>query len=208
MPISGQAFNDEEWMEYQRLNVDENVKSINPRDLPEDFCDEACRVIDDFRRKTACEEVEWVLYVDYRTGEVIYCWKGESGNCDIDWERIHLNGKKIVSIHNHIKGYYSFPSPENFDMLENDFEDYEVITSQFAFWIIEFKGFIKSEMRKDFQDELAIAFNKLDDEIKSKYIDFLTIIKMTELICSEYLLEDIDKKINGISLVLRKKEYG
>lgn len=139
LPSSGKAVNDEDWLEYERLTIDKNVNSIKPKYLPEDFCDEACRLIEEFHRKTVNEKIEWVLYLDYRTGEVIYCWKGGSGECRMDFEKINLFGRNITSIHNHATGYYSFPSPENFDILENDFEDYEVITSVNAFWIIEFR---------------------------------------------------------------------
>ena len=47
-PISGCAVNDEDWLEYRRLKVDESVKSVSPQDLPSDFSDEACRVVDEF----------------------------------------------------------------------------------------------------------------------------------------------------------------
>ncbi|WP_405267104.1 hypothetical protein [Methanobrevibacter sp.] len=207
LPFSGQAVNDEDWLEYKRLKVDRNVKSINPKDLPEDFCDEACLLVDEFHRKTVNEKIEWVLYLDYKTGDVIYCWKGELGECKIDWYNIHLKGRNIVSIHNHTKNYYSFPSPDNFDILENDFEDYEIITSVNAFWIIEFKGAIEEEMRYDFQNRLSLYFNKLDIEIKLKYQDYVTIRKMTERMISEYLLNDIDKKLDGITLVFNKRRY-
>lgn len=162
LPFGDKIYNDEEWLEYKRLEIDESVKSINPNDLPNDFCDEASRLVDEFHRKTVNEEVEWMLYFDYMTGEVIYCWKGEEGNAIGDYENCNVSGKNIASIHNHPKNYYSFPSPENFDILENDFEDYEIITSVSSFWVIKFKGAVNHDVRVDFQDFLK---NKYDEMI-------------------------------------------
>jgi hypothetical protein len=73
LPFGGKTYADEDWLEYQRLTIDESVKSINPSDLPIDFCDDACRLVDEFRRKTVNEKVEWMLYFDYTNGDVIYC---------------------------------------------------------------------------------------------------------------------------------------
>lgn len=135
-------FKDTDWIEYMLLKVDKSVKPINPEDLPEDFCEEACRLVDEFHRKTVNQKVEWMLYFDYKTGEVVYCWKGEEGRLIGKFNEKFLFKKNIASIHSHAEGWYSFPSPENFDILENVFEDFEIITSADAFWIIEFKGSI------------------------------------------------------------------
>ena len=101
---------DLEWLEYKGLEVDNSVEPIKPDDLPSDFCDEACRLVDEFHRKTVNENVEWLLYFDYTTGEVIYCWKGGDGMIKCDFSRFNLLGRSIASIHNHQNGYYSFPS--------------------------------------------------------------------------------------------------
>ena len=116
LPFSCEAINDEDWLEYKRLEVDNTVKSIDPNDLPSDFCDEACRLVDEFHKKAVNQEVEWMMYLDYESGEVLYCWKGEKGRAEGDFDKIHLNGRKIVSVHSHTRGFYSFPSPENFDI--------------------------------------------------------------------------------------------
>ena len=68
-------YKDAEWVEYKLLRPDKSVKSVNSHDLPDDFCDKACKLVDEFHRKTVNEEVEWRLYFDYTDGEVIYCWK-------------------------------------------------------------------------------------------------------------------------------------
>ena len=207
LPFSGKAENDEDWLEYKRLKRDVTAKSVNPKDLPNDFCDEACRLVDEFHRKTVNEKIEWVLYLDYRAGEVIYCWKGESGECLMDFEKINLFGRNIASIHNHTTGYYSFPSPENFDILENDFEDYEIITSENAFWTIEFKGEVNHLMRIGFQKFLTNEFENMMDDLMANVADVRKIHDIIEDRIGSYLLNNIDKKIQDIDLILIRKEY-
>ena len=55
-------FPDKDWLEYKLLKVDKTVKSINSQDLPEDFCLSACKLVDEFHRKTVNEDVEWMMY--------------------------------------------------------------------------------------------------------------------------------------------------
>ena len=170
LPSCGGHVEDGDWIKYKLLKVDKSLKSINRNDLPDDFCDDACNLIDEFRRKTVSEKVEWLMYFDYKTGEIVYCWRGEEGKCSSDIDRKNFVGKNIATIHNHTGKYYSFPSPDNFDILENDFEDYEIITSIDAFWTVEFKGSISKKLRENFQLNLSIEFEKMEFEIKSRMI--------------------------------------
>lgn len=198
LPIGGMIIQDKDWIKYKSLKKDNGLKSINPMDLPNDFCQEACILVDEFRRKTVNEKVEWMLYFDYRTGEIVYCWQGEEGKCISEIDRKHFVGKNIATIHNHTQKYYSFPSPDNFDILENDFEDYEIITSVNAFWTVEFKGSITKKLREKFQLDLSIEFERLENEIKSHYVDMLMVRQMSEMLFSEYLLNYIEKSIENI----------
>lgn len=157
--FSDKSCDDLEWLEYQHLEVDNSVEPIRPVVLPSDFCDDACRLVDEFHRKTVNENVEWLLYFDYTTGEVIYCWKGGDGMIKCNFDRFNLLGRSIASLHNHQNGYYSFPSGENFDILENDFEDYEIITSINSLWIVEFKGNIEHNLRNEFQYSIGNEIN-------------------------------------------------
>lgn len=45
-------FPDRDWVEYKHLKVDKSVKSVNPNDLPKEFCESACKLVDEFHRKT------------------------------------------------------------------------------------------------------------------------------------------------------------
>ncbi|MBQ8016538.1 MAG: hypothetical protein IJ258_00370 [Methanobrevibacter sp.] len=199
-------FPDMGWLEYKLLKVDKSVKSINPQDLPEDFCPEACKLVDEFHRKTVNQDIEWMLYFDYTNGDVIYSWKGDEDKTGGEYDKIHFKNRKIASLHNHPKNYYSFPSSDNFDILCNEFEDYEIITSIDVFWVVEFKGRVEKEIRQNFQYHLAKDMNIINNKIKSRYINAKTINSNVELYIGDYLLNVIDKKINEINLVLNKKE--
>ena len=54
----------------------------------------------------------------------------------------------IASIHNHPHQYYSPPSGKNFEMLSNEFEEYELISAKNELWILESKEMI-------FDDEIV-----------------------------------------------------
>ena len=200
-------YKDPDWIEYKLLRKDMSVKSVNPNDLPDDFCDEASRLVDEFHRKTVNQEVEWMLYFDYTTGEVIYCWKGEYGSLKGNFDIIQVHGRNITSIHNHQKYYYSVPSPANFDILGNDFEDYEIITSKNAFWTVEFKGNVEECVRKDFQTKLVADFQEIENELRVRYADKIKVRIMSEKLFSDYLLTHINKSLNSIPLILTKLEY-
>lgn len=208
LPFGDEVYFDEEWMEYKRLEIDESVKSVNPKDLPDDFCDEACRLVDEFHRKTVNEKVEWMLYFDYMTGEVIYCWKGYEDRIIGKFDEIYLVDRHVASIHSHTKDLYSFPSLDNFDILENSFEDFEIITSVDAFWIIEFKGTISKISRRRFQQCLREDMYMTIESIKYWGEDGFRIRNVTENIIGNYLLNEINNEIQGINLILIKRRYG
>ncbi|WP_407409094.1 hypothetical protein [Methanobrevibacter sp.] len=168
LPIAGVAIDDKDWIKYKSLKCNKYIESITLKDLSCDFSEEACLLVDEFRRKTVDEMVEWMIYFDYHTGEVIYCWEGEEGRCLGDMEVTNFMGRNVASIHSHSRNYYSFPSPENFDILENKFEDYEIVTSVNAIWTVEFKGEVCRSIREDFQNNLSakirdITLNSITD---------------------------------------------
>ena len=206
LPFGGGYVEDEDWIMYKLLRVDKSLKSIDLSDLPDDFCDEACKLIDEFRRKTVKLEEEWMLYFDYVTGEVIYCWQGKVGESGGGFDRRNFERRHIASLHSHPIGYYSFPSPENFDILENEFEDYEIITSIDAFWIVEFKYSVEKEVRENFQFDLGNEIERIQNYSLIFFETSDEIDYFRELMVGTYLLEEIDNKINGFDLLLIKKE--
>ena len=160
---------DKDWLEYKRLKVVKSVKSINPKDLPNDFCPKACKLVDEFHKKTANQDIEWMLYFDYRTGKVIYCWKGEDGKTGGLYDAIHFRGRHIASVHNHPKKFYSFPSLDNFEILEKDFEDYEIICSNFSFWVIGYKGILDNDQIDEIKNKFHEKFAEVNREVISNF---------------------------------------
>lgn len=152
-------YNKENYKEYCKLKLDENITSINKKDLPDELTDELCQFISDFRRKTVNEENEWNLYIDYEKNEVIHCFKGQKTNVT-GWINLkEMENRKILSIHNHPKGTFSAPSSNNFEILDHEFENYEVICAEEEYWILEAKG--KYKIRKNIQDEVSRAFESI-----------------------------------------------
>ena len=205
LPFSGEAINDEDWLEYQRLEADKTVKSINPDDLPSDFCDGACRLVDEFRQKTVNEEDEWMLYFDYTTADIIYCFKGIGGKTGGTYEKINFKKRKIASLHNHPKKFYSFPSHENFEILEKDFEDYELICSDNNFWIIESKGILDEKNILRLHRDLHRIFCTIENFIKINYSKNMDVGNLIEELYSEYLLSYLNTNYDNIMIC--KREY-
>ena len=113
-----------------------------------------------FRRKTINEKTEWEFYIDYENNEIIHCLHGKATNVG-GWIHSQLmKNKKILTIHNHIKGTYSAPSCENFEILEHEFEDYEIICAEKEFWILEAKGKFNEEWIWDVKREIYEIFKK------------------------------------------------
>lgn len=133
----------------------------------------AVKLVDLFRKKTINIDYECLMYFDYTTGELIYCFVGDENQINNFVDDVHFKDKNIASIHNHPKGYLSAPSGENFQILDLEFEDYELISGSDGLWIIEAKGVIKNS--DDIKDDILGMYNDyLDDDISIKYYeDFL-----------------------------------
>ena len=120
-------------------------------------------------------------------------------------EVTNFMGRNVASIHSHSRNYYSFPSPENFDILENQFEDYEIVTSVNAIWTVEFKGEVSRSIREDFQKNLS---DKIRDITLTSITDGTDNIgNLIENNVSNYILDELNTIICGIELSIIKKEY-
>ena len=143
-----------------------------------------------------------MLFFDYKTGEIIYCFVNDEINEDnkvkvsgyID-EHV-FEGKKIASIHNHPFKFTAPPSIENFQILELEFEDYEIICEWEELWIVESKDLL---MEKDIDD--------IHKEIKKlyKYAENLNLDSNSEELNKSYgtLLLNYFSKIENINLKRR-----
>ena len=68
---------------YKKLKT-KNSPSVKYEYLPEDFTINGWKVVDEFAEKTVLSENEWMLYSDYTTGEIQFCFEGTSDNVSGD----------------------------------------------------------------------------------------------------------------------------
>ena len=94
--------------DYEKLKIN-NVASIKPSDLPHEFGEGAFKTVDEFIRKTAMLNYEWVIYFDFITGEILKCGKGEMNKVQIDFEDGEFEGHNVASLHNHPISAFSPP---------------------------------------------------------------------------------------------------
>ena len=146
-----------------------------------------------------------MLYFDYTTGDVIYCFEGEGGKTGGVYEPKNFENRNIESIHNHPKNYYSFPSHDNFEILEKDFENYEIICSLDSFWIIYFEGILDESQRIKLHNNLFRIFHTIDSYVKINYSKKMDIGSMIDEMYSEYLLSYLNNNSHNIKII--KKRY-
>lgn len=159
LPLDNPIYNKDTFEEFCELEIDWSVKSINKEDLPDEVSGEVCEFISMFRRMTVHEKTEWNFYIDYKNNEIIHCLHGGETNVK-DWINSGLmKNRKILSIHNHPQGTYSAPSPANFEILGQEFENYEIICAEEEFWILEAKGYFKT--KNDIKSEINEIFNTI-----------------------------------------------
>ena len=169
---------DQEFLKYCHLDVDWDIPSVSSEDLPEEFDQKAVKLVDLFRRKTANIPYECMLFFDYKTGEIIYCFVEDNldGKIMEEINEFYFEGKNVASIHNHPKGFLSAPSGKNFQILEIENEDYELICGHDEFWILEAKEYLirrllrKLEKKQNFFIFILLTLKKM---LKIKYMGIL-----------------------------------
>ena len=124
-------------------------------------------------KKTALLDNEWMLYFDYTTGEILFCFEGESDNVEGDIYEDEFIGKHIASIHNHTRNHFSAPSWNNFQILNIEKEDYEIITGYKEYWVVTAKGTFDDWVGKNIHEKLVEKYNAINDDIDYEKIEFL-----------------------------------
>ena len=201
--FSYSIYNKNNFKKFCELKENKTAKLILQKDLPSEFDAELCEFLNLFRRKTIDEKSEWEFYIDYENNEIIHCLHGKSTKVK-DW--IHsglMKNKKILSIHNHIKGTYSAPSCENFEILNHEFEDYEIICAEKEYWVLEAKGKFDDNWICDVKKEIYKIFKKCDS------LDGFPDEKV-QLSKNELYKTELEILINNLksNISLRQKEYG
>lgn len=201
--FSHSIYNKENFESFKKLKINTTAKSINRNDLPSELSDETCEFIDIFHRKTVDESIEWNFYIDYETNEIIHCLKGENTKVKEYINSGLMKNRKIMTIHNHPKGTYSAPSATNFEILDHEFEDYEIICAEEEYWILKAKGKINEQTIDHIKTKIQDLFFKCDNGIYNNYCKNEIYNPNKEY--SKQLPKFINNLKSNISLI--KKEY-
>ena len=170
-----------DFKKYDKLKIND-VASIKIEDLPEEFGKEAFKTIDEFIKKTAYLNHEWLLYFDYKTGEILRCIEG-----------------------NHPLDVISPPSGKNFGILLREFEEYELIASKNELWILKAKP-VDIHLANEINLFAIYFFNAAEIQAGNYYDDEEMNDKYISIAYGESLLNYInDKNIKDIQLT--KKRY-
>lgn len=185
---------------YDNLEIN-GIFSVKKDDLPQDFSENALKIVNEFIQKTQNLDKEWAIYFDYKTGEILKCGHGEENNVKITFREDDFDGHNVASIHNHTKELLSAPSHKNFRIFERKFEDYELIAGFEHFWILKAKGLYENLVDEANSTSEIIALTSLMT-CTLKYNDDDIINQMHGKELSKYIN---NKNINDIQLL--QKEY-
>ena len=193
-----------DFKKYDKLKIND-VASIKIEDLPEEFGKEAFKTIDEFIKKTAYLNHEWLLYFDYKTGEILRCIEGKKDEVKITFENDEFEGYHVASIHNHPLDVISPPSGKNFGILLREFEEYELIASKNELWILKAKP-VDIHLANEINLFAIYFFNAAEIQADNYYDDEEMKDKYISIAYGESLLNYInDKNIKDIQLT--KKRY-
>ena len=201
---------DRDYCKYRHLKMNPYINSLTSEDLPCEFSKKAVRLVDVFRRKTIDLDYEVMLIFDYVTSEIIYCFVNDEGAMNevkgcVDKD-ILLN-YNIVVMHNHPMEFGNPPSAKNFQILNSDFQDYEIISSFNELWWIESKNRIfqdVDDIKESIQDLYLFARGISEEKYDDEYEIFL---KANELY-GELLLRYINNLGLNIKIIKRSFSNG
>ena len=195
---------DIEFMHYYHLNINWEINSVKKEDLPDEFSTKAVKIVDLFRRKTIDLDYEIMLIFDYKTGELIYCFVNEkSGEVSGEVDETIFEGKHVAIIHNHPRGFYSPPSSRNFQILSLNFQDYELVSSWDALWILQSKEEISPEIIGEIREEIQLLYENSTENAYIKYPDKSIGFKKASDLYGELLLKYINNQGLNIRLIRR-----
>lgn len=198
---------DKEYERYRHLPIDWSISPITKDDLPAEFSDKAVKTVDMFRKKTHDLNVECMIYFDIETGNIVSCNFADDdapGHVSGAIYPNFLKGMHIASAHNHPIKYGSPPSGKNFEMLQHDFEEFEIVLSQRELWVLESKtevfdeSFV-NEIRKDLDEGLQAILDEICEDFDEGY---LVLDNLNEKY-GNFLLCYLNNRLDNIKLTRR-----
>lgn len=197
---------DKEYERYRHLPIEWSLSSITKDDLPVEFSDKSVKTVDMFRRKTYGLDIECMIYFDIETGNIVSCnfADDDPGHVNGTIYPNFLKGMHIASAHNHPRKYGSPPSGKNFEMLQYDFEEFEIILSQRELWVLESKIDVFDEARVNkIRKALDEGLQAIFDEINDDYLDGYLVLDNLEREYGNFLLIYLNKGFDNIKLTRR-----
>ena len=196
--LINEKYDDSNLKKYENLK-NNRKKYIKISDLPPEFSDSALITINEFINKTEDLNFECAIFFDYTTGEILKCAFGDNKHVSLCYNETEFTGKHVASIHNHINTLLSPPSEKNFNILLRSFEDYELIASPDALWILKAMG-----TNKDLANDLnksALILKGMCEKFSNEYVS-------EDELYGKMLLNYINNKdIKDIQLNKREFEY-
>ena len=196
---------DLEFMKYRHMPVNWHIDAVTEDDLPEEFSPKAVKLVDLFRRKTIDLDYEAMLIFDYKTGELIYCFVNDcrSGEVTGEVDESRFEGKHVSIIHNHPKNFYSPPSSRNFQILSLGFQDYELVSSWDALWILESKEELSNEKIIEIKEAIQVLYENATEKAYHEFLDDEIGFKKASDMYGELLLNYINNANLSVKLIRR-----
>ena len=82
-----------------------------------------------------------------------------------------FKGRNVSIIHNHPRNFYSPPSSRNFQILSLDFQDYELVSSWDALWVLESKEEISDEKIIELKEEIQILYENATEKAYREFLN-------------------------------------
>ena len=195
----------ENCLEFYKNLKNQDIASIKTDDLPDEFGEDSFKIIDEFIKKTYYLDYECLILFDYITGEILKCAVGSEDNVSISFKEGEFENHNVASIHNHGEGIFSPPSGKDFDIINRDFEDYELIASQNELWILKAKIKDKNLANRCYINA-SFIFKSIYQRCSNRYNDKEIIDKIANIQYGNKILKYInDETENNIQLT--KREY-
>ena len=175
---------DKEFERYRHLPINWDISPITKENLPKEFSQKAIKTADMFRRKTYDLECECLIYFDIHTGNIVSC------NFS-DYEPDEVSA--VI---------YSDSSGKNFEMLGNEFEEYEIISTKNELWILESKEIIFDKdvienIRKNADKSFESYLRETNVELEKGYL----VIDNVDRDYGIFLLNYLNNEFENIKLM-------
>lgn len=148
-----------------------------------------------------------MIYFDIETGNIVSCNFADDdapGHVSGTIYPNFLKGMHIASAHNHLIKYGSPPSGKNFEMLQHDFEEFEIVLSQRELWVLESKTDVFDEsLVNGIRNDLDNGLQAILDEISEDFDEGYLVLDNLNEKYGNFLLCYLNNRLDNIKLTRR-----